>query len=1014
MSQFGNILSNRHLPRHNGQSLWKYSVTDSEFNRLRLAIMETKSLNSIDARDCTLYYSEWWKRCYNGSLPSKKEVFKSISSGQWYDEEAFYQYARKGANLLGIRWIKNQNTLFFRTLLLQGGLPVKHIANNKGAYKNFLLKILEINPSTIDDFAFDPAITSLLPASSRNDEVYECCLGIVKAIINEDREYLAILDNNRELNDISNELRIKKQRLIFGRKKSKFRATWIFEPTKEKIRLYLGLPDMDAEDFRNLFLLNNPNPELEFEYKLFYNDQILCKLIKKANNQFKTIWINKDDLVWDGTDQFSELYLIDPVGNKYDCKHLITYLPKLHKPTLWAKYSDAQWILEKGCNTTQEEGFILSPDNFTQDIDSSVQRFTIYGKPFKWSSFTNTIVLSSQSVQHQFTANSKKFEWYIADEKPTWMQRANLPVVRRKPKVLVFDGHGNLIPNTELKWRQKPNNFWNSWNTSIPLGLVELQIQANNVIEFDDFFNIGALDIKIDSNSLHQADVEFLSNLFLAHMHENSFVSIEKINANKLRLKLKDNKCLPSAIQVSLKSNNQGKPLRFEIFPPFKGIEIIDNDQNIVTNGSSFNITNLYGYRLMSNSENLIVNIYNTKRKNIIISESIKEKFIPLRTFEDEIDQLYTLSDSMDGDAEIIIEICEEKTYSQTKLREYRVRRYNQKIIVSHDDNNKSIIHAPSNNSDLYAVPLDCANEDLNLLDLENIEGHCSFKSVPKSNRFIVFCSKDTDAKVQPAFVSLDQETEVTPNDRLPRIIKLRDQLISATHEEDVWQQFLTYYKICFSNDLSYSTFDILRSIGFSSELAAKAFVFLMCYDNNESFADSHKKLEQDLGFCFHWVNREHWDQAMGWIGCYTTAELMPLVTSTLKSYFDNLYPSIHFNQISNYVMKSLKPKINGGYHLNGRILDLRSSLGSKVLSELPQKCPKVPEIYKDIIPVNDTTANVKILLKSPLAVALSISGKDETLWDKDNEYIRRNVKYSYQVNPEWYSEAINYCLTKL
>ena len=104
----------------------------------------------------------------------------------------FFQQAKRGANLLGIRWIKNQNTLYFRTLLLQGGLPIKHISNNKGAYKNFLLKILETHPTSIDDFAFDSSITSLLPASSRNDEIYACCLNVVRAILNDDIEYLTL------------------------------------------------------------------------------------------------------------------------------------------------------------------------------------------------------------------------------------------------------------------------------------------------------------------------------------------------------------------------------------------------------------------------------------------------------------------------------------------------------------------------------------------------------------------------------------------------------------------------------------------------------------------------------------------------------------------------------------------------------------------------------------------------------------------------------------------------------
>jgi hypothetical protein len=152
----------------------------------------------------------------------------------------------------------------------------------------------------------------------------------------------------------------------------------------------------------------------------------------------------------------------------------------------------------------------------------------------------------------------------------------------------------------------------------------------------------------------------------------------------------------------------------------------------------------------------------------------------------------------------------------------------------------------------------------------------------------------------------------------------------------------------------------------------------------------------------------------MNWIGCDSDFELMKIVGSGIKSYFDSLHPSSQFTQIANYVIQNRMPRIQEGYFLNGRILNLRTSLGGRVLNELPQKCPKIPDSYKNILPVNDINANVKILLKSPLAVALSIAGKDDALWDKDNEYVRRNVKYTYQLNPEWYSEAINYCLTKL
>lgn len=1016
MSQFLNILSNRNLSKHNNQSLWKYNLSDSEFHYLRKVLMETKNLSALDAKDCTLYYSEWWKRCFNGGIPSKKDVFNSIANGQWYNEEDLFQNAKKGANLLGIHWIKNQNTLYFRTLLLQGGLPIKHISNNKGSYKNFLLKILEINPNNIDDFAFDTSLTSLLPASCRNDEIYECCLNIVKAIINEDRDYLTLLESSQELKEISSELRIRKQSLNFGNRKTKFRVNWVFEPVKRCIRLYLGIPEMDSEDFRNVFLGNDLNLQLDFEYKLFYNSLVLCKFIKKTNNQFKTVWINQSNLIWDGTDQYPDLYVVGSDGRKHDCKHLISYLPKLNKPTLWTKYSDAQWILEKGCHTAREQGFILFPNDYSHTSSVAVESLNIYGRLLNWITFTNSISFSSQADQQLFKTNSKKIEWFIEDEKPDWMQRANLPVVRRKPKISAFDENSNLINNVIVKWRQRPGTFWSDWNMPIPLGLIEIQLQAGDVVEYDEFFNIGALNRKIYSNSLHQAEIELINNNFIFQINESQVVGIEKNSANKVRLNLKNNTSLPKAILANIKMTGQSRVLRFELLPPFKGIEIIDSNERIVENGASFNLGNLYGYRLMSNMPNMVVNVYNTKRQGIIITEHLSENFIPLRIFEDKINQLYSLSDSMDGDAEIVMEICEDGLQNQTKIREYRIKRYTQKIDWHFDENKQLIIQTNPAKADLFAIPLDCSNEDLSLLDLNNNDGKYSFREIPQFEKFIVFCSKESDAEILPAFISVNPENELTtPEQRIERIIKLKDELLNAAFNDDIWQRFFTYYRICLNNDLSYSTFDILRTIGFSSALASKSFVFLLCNDDTDNFVtDAHKKMEQDLGFSFHWANKTHWEQAMDWIGCFANPELMQVISSGIKFHYNNLYPGNHFSQTSNYVLQDRKPKIEHGYFLNGKINNIRASLGSKVLKELPTTCPKVPEIYKNIIAVTKETANVKILLKSPLAVALSIAGKDESLWNKENEEIRRNVKYSYQLNPEWYSEAINYCLTKI
>ena len=1017
MSQFYKVLANRNLQKHNGKSLWQYDLSEEEFHQLRNLLIESRSLYGVDTRDCALYYAEWWRRCYNGGLPSKKEVFNSIFSNQFFNEEEFYQYSKKGANLLGIKWIKNQNTLYFKTLLLQGGLPIKHLSNNKGSYKNFLLKILELNPKTIDDFAFDSTITSLLPLSSRNDEIYECCLEIVKAIINEDGEYLSILENNEDLYEISHELRIKKQGLRFSNKRIRFRNNWVLEPNKEIIRLYLGIPeDLDLESFKSLFFKADTLESLDFEYKLFYNDLILCKFIKKTNGRFKTIWINENEILWDNSDQLPELRLHNLNGDQFDCQHLINNFPNLNKPTLWSKYSEAHWVLEKGRHTGQEEAYVLFPNNFEPDIETVKSNLNICGHLMQWVAFRNLITFSDTLDCLTFKTNCTKFEWFISDEKPNWMLRANLPVLKGRPKILVYDEKGNLINQPVKKWRQNKNIVWNNWNTPIQHGLIEVQIQSGNVIEYDEFFNIGPLELEVVSNSLQQAELRLRNNSFFFQINENPLVNIEEINFGNIRLSLTSNASIPSSIHANIRYNNQSKALRFEMAPPFSGVEIIDKNQNVVSNNGSFNLNNLYGYRLLSNQQNLVVNMFNTRRRSIIISEKLKEKFISLSKFQDKISQLYTLSDTMDNGAEIVLEIAEERNLSQKKIREYKIKRYNQTIKLVFDEDNKAIINTEPSNPDLYAIPLECTNAQLNLYDLKNNNGDYSISNTVDLEKFIVFCSNDSEAMVQPAFISLNPNNELSlPEDRMARIIKLRDGLLAAKHEEDIWQRFLSYYKICLNHDVPYSTFDILRATGFSSLLAARVFVFLLCYDDARSFPEEVcKRIENDLGFLFHWINKDNWIMAMEWIGCYTDADLMASVSLGVKSFLDDLYPSNLFSKISNYVTQNIRPQMQLGYHLHQRITELRASLGAKVLSELPNACPKIPEEYKNIIGVNEGNANVKILLKSPLAVALSITGKDETLWNEQNEYIRRNVIYSQQLNPEWYSEAVIYCLTKI
>ena len=193
---------------------------------------------------------------------------------------------------------------------------------NKGSYKNFLLKILEINPSTIEDFAFDSSLTSYLPKSSRNPEIYECCLSIVKAIMANDEAYLAILSYNQDLNEISRELQVKKLSLSAPVRKRRIKVAWMLDTFIHVIRLYVFFSEFSTDQFRDLFLKGSDQEQLDYVYKCYYNGLVVRKFIKKANGQYKTDWVNQHDLLWDGSDQLPDIYVTGSNGQQIGRAHV--------------------------------------------------------------------------------------------------------------------------------------------------------------------------------------------------------------------------------------------------------------------------------------------------------------------------------------------------------------------------------------------------------------------------------------------------------------------------------------------------------------------------------------------------------------------------------------------------------------------------------------------------------------------------------------------------------------------
>jgi len=602
ISFFNEILKNNNLQEHDGRPLWKYNLSENEFCNLKKHLSTMTKYSYNDNRDFTLYFAEWWKNEYSGGVPSIKSVYEKIKDFK-ITVDHFYELARKGAISLGIKWIKKENRLYFRTLLLQGGLPIHHLLNpdNLNAYTRFLKKILELRPSSIDEFAYENDITSILPNSSRNDEIYECCLQIVEAVWNGNEEYLAIF-NSRGGSNISNELKKHKETIENKiTRNTQYKAYWILDKQADKNTIKLAFNFPNVTDSDNLSkILGIRNEELKSEYNLIVNEILLCKFRKNTKGNYKVFWKNSNSIEWDGKEMKPDIYLSSFEGNKQQFLIRLVDYPNLNIPTLWVNRSENEWILQKGNHCSQDEGFLLFPDNWKiQNVESNT-KCMIGEKELNWYKFSDEIKLFSNENEHvTFRTRKTSFDWFLQESKPLWIISANMPISSHLPRIFIYDSKGEQVREKEILWRLKGDIVWNNWGRSIPVGCIEYKINALDTEEIDVFYNIGDLVLDFESNNPFEASIKIAQSedLMIKIKENHEEYDVREFNQT-ISIKLNDISKLPKTIKARITKNSINRDLHIEMVPPFHGVSVLDHEGKKLQDEFSLLFGHLAGNRI--------------------------------------------------------------------------------------------------------------------------------------------------------------------------------------------------------------------------------------------------------------------------------------------------------------------------------------------------------------------------------------------------------------------------------
>ena len=1008
MNFFNKLLNKHNLTHHDGRSLWEYEISNQEFEELRTAIKFSNPYN-IKSREVALYYAIWWKRNYNGGAPSKKKVFDSIGGNLKYDidEHEFYRVAKNGAEMLGVKWIRKQNTLYFKTLLLQGGLPLKHISENKGAYKSFLEAVLEEQPETVEDFILKPEIINILPKSSQNEIVYENCFQIVKAILNDDERYNFLLNSEPVLKEISNSLKIKKRSLREKERSYKPRNYWLLKKSAEgsKVSLRIGLNDHYTKEG----LGNILGVEIEEnDYQFFIEDRLICVFRKMLNEKFKTDWYSKEKEDWNFIDGVPYTYFISH-GEKTEVKDFIPAPPLLDEPSLWVKFESEEWRFVRGNAAANREAAILFPDKFfTSKLTQSLK---IMEDNLNWLEFEGEeSLISNDSESYTFKTGVNSFDWYIENKKPWWMIRSNIPVTDGKPKIQLYDGDNKSISKNRYRVfikRRRSDDNWEeiSMLKNIRPGYYLLKIVKDGIIAYDSFFNLGSFRPEFQNQSIYKSEIRFKNfEFFEVKLYETEVVNIEQ-TTNQFSLSLNTSlKKMPKVVKGSIGFPGK-KKLKFDLVSPFQGLAIVDGEGNLVDSKARISISNLHGLRVLNspNSKTQLI-LRNSLKPEVSITKTITENIQPLISFKDEILRLFYLANPMNYENTVLLELNE----SNDKVS-YQISGFSHYIDEIKEESREIILSNFETNLDLFAIPINILCEDMDILPLHKNELTFQIPEFENGNEFIIVSSNQSDAKLMPRYVNAGFKFQFMLQDKKERIKDFHEELEVSRWDDEIWKASLEYFNKCIQYDIPFSTFDQISAVSRSSKVAARAFFYfgLNSYDLEEFIQRIIPEMEKDLGFCFHWIFKNDWVNAIEESITRYGQQYAQKITDYLMSYLvqNNL------QELFLFIASGKKPSQN---ILQTDILELRSKLGERVLRELPKKSPYTTKQYG--ISIEDHK-KVRLLIQSPMAIAESIIGieGDYSIWgdDETTAIIRRNIQYAHYLTPNFYVKVLKHVLSK-
>jgi len=1012
--------------------LWKMKITNEQYEGIKQELHGAFLTGNTQrfAKEAALYYSEWWRREYNGGRTSKEIISCSLGLSNDSAEE-LYQLAKSGGRQLRISVITRQHRLWFRSLLMQGGLPMNHIQSNSDniiVYKTFLKGLIQ-HTETVSinwndsSFIENLSCTNYLPLSFKNEGIYELSLLIARAIYEKNDDLLPYDAQEGKWKELTKDL--KESSNSETSQVAPFTVRWKVFKSKENLQLSYNveLAKKIPASYKNEHSLEDCN-----SFSLYVQNQYVATYVRSINDVFVLRESKSVNFKWNGEPVIS-LQLKKDNNQIIDVTAPNSFVPDLETPQLLVENEENQgfWFFKSGTSNSNKNAVIFPPE---WSIDLPATEVHLIETLYQWVDFCDAITLKNTQTGEEITFDntSSLYSYEFAGWAIDWVQNANYKILNSQPDIRLYNESHIRVPANNVYFREFRDHEWKKYNgNNLPVGLLEFRIDTPDKKYFKEkFYYAGKINCLFQNLTQKSGYVKWeWSGGEIFPVADQEGLEIEPKGNNIWCVSRKSDLIqYPDITKFRFfpKLNHISTPfLEISVASPFKGTVLLDSHGIEIGNNQVLCRSSLYGYRFVIMGQNVDTKVSHYKNPKVKISGQLSPGIHSLSRFEDNIQEMFLLNDSdpFDKESQVMVKIGDKVVY----IKEFNLFSKEDKkndtifIVDNYDDNN-----IKDYNERLFGIAVGCSSDKIVVEELvkKSYEGFF-LKEGTALEKFILFSDKLADEQVVPRYfdfsrdsVEIEKKETTGLRPQEINILEIKSSLEnSPAFDQDFriseeWEKVILYYNIVINYSLPFKTLNCFRAIAMSPSLMVKMIYLLWQSQsvNKDNLLQGLTRFENELAVAWHWIKESDWSESMDWLLLG-----MPEAFNCFENRktFMNYSLNTETGELLNLIVNNERPinEIITAPH-KSRIREIREKLGGN--ENLPDNLVFIPNEWKDLFPLamdSDLPVYVRGLLLSPVKSALALTGHDDSIWSENDSKMRRTINFYRQFLPAEYAEIL-------